>query len=1406
VAAAGGTQVEAPSLAEAIAETVAAAGLKGDSAATVTVEADAAAEAKAAASLQVAAELRAAAKAEEGAAAEAEVIAAVEARVAKAALEAKTSATLKVAAELEARAAAELRIAAGLRRAAEEKMHKEAKKTTLEEGEATVEADVASAVATAVADAVAEAKRGADGKSVAERGADMNAAAEVARVATAKVASVVASSTKAHDARDAISVKGTGMAEMVAETKAEGAADAVTMATAKVAAKVIVVEATKAEDAMAMTEVETRAASAALVLNATEKKAARLAESGSTWEELAADGLERREILAPTTHPSAFAGSKPPQSETLDLESSLQLAEWVRARKDRQYVKADMLRTLLRAKGHEPEHMQEALRRKIEVSPWLPAEKAASGEAQADGETMSLAVVTKTDPQSWVSDDANTCEELAVGRPLDTTLEELAKAKLKAAATARAQAGVATAPAQTGTTQTDAAKTAKAKAVELKVVASRAAQGRGYRSRRRGYDDFAADELAPRLASAFGSSVAGADMSATSDEAWLRGRGTVNPAECPLTCGWDSRHVMASPKASLPKVRSLQTHEAAPLSAEQEKLHGEAERQLADLLARRPTVKPAGAEGRGLSHIPVTRPLNAGEMAVPRWELLCQELHRKLDMWVACKRAKDFASADIIKEELRGGGAQPDTWRPADNKAPKVPPMALLNAWVQQTASAEACLRCFEIYDPYIADNSHAIWCSTIWSKLSKCQYAGYAPNRGPVVYEMLMRRTVECAPLMDVRASATCMHGCAKCVVDWPEGPRLDKARAMLAVVKDRFVSLRLRDCTDQNMAMSVWALARISFEADDLFIMVAHAVIRQQVMVKPQALTQIAWAFAHSARHQEDVIGPMFAQLAQVMVCSIAEATPNQLSTTCWAFAKLSQRGPAADSLFLATAGVMTRTQVRGWPAQDMSQLVWSFATVGVRAERCFRIVAAETLRSLRSDDYRPFEWRSGDFRPQDLANLMWAFATAHIKDDELFSMCAQAAIRFGMDQFSTQGMSNMVWACATVGVRPDALFAAVAEAHVANSLSGCNTQDVANTAWAFAVLGVQAHALYMTIANAAMQIGMDDFKPRELAITVWSFAKYGTDETPHFFDMQRSDRAFNYPEEFDNLFAAAEEAALVSQLSDFNAQDLSNTAWGFTTAMRPATELFAAIAYKAVREHMVSHFSSQHLSNIAWAFAMACVRADDLFDAIKDVLLETDLSKFDTQSLASLSWSFAVADVYDPVLHPKLVNRIASYLRDEQSQTDNVMSQFHLWMLWMTTERKLPLPPLVCAPARRLAPTLLQTSRLQREIFAELGSLFSGFVEEFTEPTTGYVVDLALPSACVAIEVDGPKHYLSRGDGHYLPTGNTLLKRRLVKAAKWHLIVITWLEWSIAKGRLAHHSLLRMKLASVGLISPE
>ena len=65
------------------------------------------------------------------------------------------------------------------------------------------------------------------------------------------------------------------------------------------------------------------------------------------------------------------------------------------------------------------------------------------------------------------------------------------------------------------------------------------------------------------------------------------------------------------------------------------------------------------------------------------------------------------------------------------------------------------------------------------------------------------------------------------------------------------------------------------------------------------------------------------------------------------------------------------------------------------------------------------------------------------------------------------------------------------------------------------------------------------------------------------------------------FGRLATAAEQRA-----SNFNTQNLANTAWAFAQARQLDTQLFMVLA--KVSEWRVGSFTTQNLANTAWAFA--------------------------------------------------------------------------------------------------------------------------------------------------------------------------------------------------------------------------
>jgi hypothetical protein len=73
----------------------------------------------------------------------------------------------------------------------------------------------------------------------------------------------------------------------------------------------------------------------------------------------------------------------------------------------------------------------------------------------------------------------------------------------------------------------------------------------------------------------------------------------------------------------------------------------------------------------------------------------------------------------------------------------------------------------------------------------------------------------------------------------------------------------------------------------------------------------------------------------------------------------------------------------------------------------------------------------------------------------------------------------------------------------------------------------------------------------------------------------------------------------------------------------------------------------------------------------------------------------------------------------------------------------------------------------------------------------------IDMASREEKVAIEFDGPSHFVRKLDGSFRHNGRTLAKTRLLKALGWTVIRIPWFVWAEAKESGGHVEFLRTGL---------
>ena len=171
----------------------------------------------------------------------------------------------------------------------------------------------------------------------------------------------------------------------------------------------------------------------------------------------------------------------------------------------------------------------------------------------------------------------------------------------------------------------------------------------------------------------------------------------------------------------------------------------------------------------------------------------------------------------------------------------------------------------------------------------------------------------------------------------------------------------------------------------------------------------------------------------------------------------------------------------------------------------------------------------------------------------------------------------------------------------------------RQLSNTAHAIAKLDLRGMAwgiLWKDLGGAAL-VRRSEFEPQELANTAWAFATAGH-AAPGLFD------------------AIGKEAA--GRVRELNPQALANTAWAFAKAGHAAPALFDAIGREAAGR--VRELNPQNLANTAWAFATAGHGAPALFDAIGKEAVGR-VGEFLPQNLSNTAWAFAKAGHAAPVL---------------------------------------------------------------------------------------------------------------------------------------------------------------------------
>ncbi|CAK9045675.1 Putative membrane protein [Durusdinium trenchii] len=308
-----------------------------------------------------------------------------------------------------------------------------------------------------------------------------------------------------------------------------------------------------------------------------------------------------------------------------------------------------------------------------------------------------------------------------------------------------------------------------------------------------------------------------------------------------------------------------------------------------------------------------------------------------------------------------------------------------------------------------------------------------------------------------------------------------------------------------------------------------------------------------------------------------ALNEAEPRQLANMAWAIARLRAQQDGMHLLHSAVLRCAERSGPGQWDAMSTSLIPWSFATLSADARRVPELqrLVASVDTSLRNDG-------SSFWTPGDLSRIAWSWAKLVQKDEAFFRRCSCLVIA-RLPEYTPSQLAQTIWAFATAAPQD-------ACSHFFPKAAAAMTGDDGRHETAVALQG---------------------YTPQHLAMAVWSFAA-----------------VLYRPEEL-----LKQIGDVVPKLTQLNPQDISTTAWAFTTLLAKDRTIYDALASTSIRT--IHEFNNQDLSNTVWAFASAGEHNEDLLEAAAAETCRRD--DFHGQHLAMVAWAFiTLRHRHDKLLH--------------------------------------------------------------------------------------------------------------------------------------------------------------------------
>ncbi|CAL8469656.1 g9197 [Coccomyxa elongata] len=379
------------------------------------------------------------------------------------------------------------------------------------------------------------------------------------------------------------------------------------------------------------------------------------------------------------------------------------------------------------------------------------------------------------------------------------------------------------------------------------------------------------------------------------------------------------------------------------------------------------------------------------------------------------------------------------------------------------------------------------------------------------------------------------------------------------------------------------------------------------RRARLTPRNLSSIIWAFGSFGYAPSRM--PFLLDLAEqrLMQCNAQD-----LANIVCGLAACERPDLATPSL-LANAELHACSMMSAFSPQGLSNVLWAFAKLEVRAPKLLEAAGTEIVGRIDS------------FNPRDMAEALWAFA----KLDHTSSPDAVQALVSRMEHILRSGGSwvlrdlvSMVHSLAVLE-QPAPTFLEAARQLVQPRLAAASGRDLTDLLWGFAKLGVPTPAAFLDLCTGRVGELSLTLVPRELSTLLWAYGKL---------------QAYPGVEIMETLVMRARLS-----LDKHSPHGISTIAWACAALLHHPGELLDAIA--ADIERRPSDYAKPDWTNIIWAFTRLGRSPGRLYAFLADEMEEGRIA-VDPKLMSTIIWSLAIFQSFESPLYDDVMRSLKDW----------------------------------------------------------------------------------------------------------------------------------------------------------------